>query len=628
MCGIVGIVHRDREIQVDAAVLEQMTQSLVHRGPDAEGYWYGRGVALGHRRLSIIDLAGGQQPMAHGQRWYISYNGEIYNYIELRRQLEDLGCCFTTQSDTEVLLQAYVHWGEAALSHLNGMFAFAIWDVKENRLFAARDRLGIKPFYYFETAREFLFASEIKALFRHPVPDPKVDHEGLQDYMNLQYCMGDKTLFKGVKRLEPGCSLVWQEGGLTVKRYWDLQFSTSHSHNTSEAVSAVQEIFADAVRLRLRSDVALGTHLSGGLDSSAIACQAVKAGIDNLQVFSGGFKEDPRYDETYYARHVADAIGAQYHEVFPTSTDLGDSFGDMIYYLDEPVAGAAVLPQYYLSRLARQHVKVVLGGQGADEIFCGYARYLLAYMEGCMEHAVYGRQTLTGRTTLESLTANLSYLRGYEPLMQTFFGEGLFGEPAQRYYRILQATRHSPEMNAILPLQVSSGYSSWETFQQQFNMPQSDALMDRMAYMDIKDHLQSLLHLEDRTSMAVGLESRLPFLDHRLVETGLSIAADQRFAQGKPKHILRQAVAGLVPDKVLMRRDKMGFPVPIFEWFKGDLKPFVQEVLLGHTTRQRGFFDIPSVERLLNTDRPYNRAIWGLMSLELWFRRCFDRLQS
>ena len=446
--------------------------------------------------------------------------------------------------------------------------------------------------------------------------------------MNLQYCMGDKTLFKEIKRLEPGCCLVWQDANLMIKRYWDLAFPTDGFDDETKAIGAVQETFADAVRLRLRSDVPLGTHLSGGLDSSAIACQAVKAGVEGLQVFSGGFKEDPRYDETYYARHVADSIGAHYHEIFPQAADLEDSFGDMIYSLDEPVAGAAILPQYYLSKLARGHVKVVLGGQGADEVFGGYARYLLAYMEGCMQHAVYGQQGLTGSTTLESLSPNLSYLRGYEPLMQTFLGEGLFGEPAQRYYRILQATRHSPEMDEVLPRCTTGGYSTWETFERQFNTPQSDALMDRMAYMDIKDHLQSLLHLEDRTSMAVGLESRLPFLDHRLVETGLAIPADKRFAHGKPKHILRQAVAGLVPRKVLKRRDKMGFPVPIFEWFKGELKPFVHEVLLGHTTRQRGFFDIAAVERLLKAERPYNRAIWGLLSLEMWFRRCYDRPQG
>jgi asparagine synthase (glutamine-hydrolysing) len=531
-------------------------------------------------------------------------------------------------SDTEVLLQAYVHWGEAGLERLNGMFSFAIWDAQENRLFAARDRLGIKPFYYFWNGHHLLFASEIKAILQHPVLKPAVDHDALQDYMNLQYCMGDKTLFKGIKRLEPGCSMVWQDANLTLKRYWNLAFPSDGFDDETKAVNAVQETFADAVRLRLRSDVPLGSHLSGGLDSSAIACQAVKAGVEELQVFCGGFKEDPRYDETFYARHVADSIGAQYHEIFPQAADLADSFEDMIYYLDEPVAGAAVLPQYYLSRLARNHVKVVLGGQGADEVFGGYARYLLAYMEGCMRQAVYGQQTMTGSTTLASLSPNLSYLRGYEPLMQSFLGDELFSDPAQRYYRILQATRYSPEMDEILPREVNGGYSTWASFESQFNQPQSNALMDRMAYMDIKDHLQSLLHLEDRTSMAVGLESRLPFLDHRLVEIGLAIPADKRFAHGKPKHILRQAVAGLVPRKVLKRRDKMGFPVPIFEWFKGELKPFVQEILLGHTTRQRGFFDMPSVERLLMADRPYNRAIWGLLSLEIWFRRCFDRPQG
>lgn len=621
MCGIVGIVHTDSAEAVDPGLVERMAALLAHRGPDDAGVWTGENAGLGHRRLSIIDLQGGHQPMAAGGgRVWITYNGEIYNYIELRRDLEARGFSFASQSDTEVLLQSFVADGEACLDMLNGMFAFAVWDGRRRRLFAARDRFGIKPFYYFWDGTCFLFASEIKSLLLHPRVQAAVDYDGLDDYLDLQYCLGDKTLFAGIKRLEPGHALSLQDGTLRVWRYWDMVFGEQGADADEDgAVEELRALCDDAVRLRLRSDVPVGSHLSGGLDSSAIAALAAPRLPGRLQVFTGGFKERSKYDESAYARLVAERVGAEYHEVFPQAADLAETFADLVYYLDEPIAGAAVLPQYFVSKLASNHVKVVLGGQGADEVFCGYARYLVAYLEAGMQQAVYGEGE--SGADLSRLAANLPYLRGYEPMMMSFFGSDLFGDPASRYFRLL---RRSENMESILQRPQRSGYSTAEAFRAEFERPSSTALIDRMTYMDVKNHLQSLLQLEDRTSMAVSLESRLPLLDYRLVERGLAVPAARRFADGRPKHLFRRAVEHAVPPEILQRRDKMGFPVPIFEWFNGPLKGFVEDILLGQTTRQRGFFHMDQVEACLRAEKPFGRTVWGLLSLELWFRRFFD----
>lgn len=621
MCGIAGIAHRNWDRAVDEALLRAMTDTMHYRGPDDSGIWLGQGVGLGHRRLSIIDIAGGHQPMTAGDSGlWITYNGEIYNYLELREELSAEGYEAVSRSDTEVLLQMYQRHGKDCLHRLNGMFAFAIWDSRQRRLFAARDRLGIKPFYYVQMADVLLFASEIKALLQHPQVRAEIDYEALQDYLDLQYCLGDKTLFKGIKRLLPGQYLTWCDGALAIETYWDLSFAPAERPGHSEELLA---LLRDAVRLRLRSDVPVGTHLSGGLDSSAIACLAAPQLDAPLSVFTGGFAVAERYDESRYARIVAESLGAQYYQVFPSATDLADSFVDMVYYLDEPVAGAAVFPQYFLSKLAARHVKVVLGGQGGDELFCGYTRYLIGYVESCLQKAIYGQAPLVGDESLSHIEDSLTYLRGFEPTMQKLFASDLFAAPGARYYRLLQ---RSQDMEGILADDSwrEVGYSTSEAFCAEFDGVQSDHLIDRMLYIDIKNHLQSLLHLEDRTSMAASLESRLPLLDYRIVEYALAQPAAHRFAGGRPKHLLKEAVRGVVPDAIVERKDKMGFPVPIFEWFGGELKEYVEDILLGQRTHARGFFDMASVERSVRSEKPFGRTVWGLLSLELWFRQFFD----
>ena len=626
MCGITGIVRADLGQSIDENILERMTRVLRHRGPDDFGVWTEGGVGFGHQRLSIIDIAGGHQPMAVDDGAYcITYNGEIYNYIELRAELARQGRVCQTQSDTEVLLQSFAVYGQSCLEQLNGMFAFAIWDRSTRTLFAARDRMGIKPFYYYWDGQLFAFASEPKALLEHPDVAAEIDRESLTDYLNLQYCLGDKTLFKGIKRLMPGHCLSLRKGRLQIRQYWDLRFVDDSDFALDDYVDQLQELLRDAVRLRLRSDVPVGTHLSGGLDSSAISCLASELLGGDLHVFTCGFKDADRYDETRYARMVGEHLGAQYHEYFPSAGDLADTFAQLVYWLDEPVAGAAVFPQYFLSRLASENVKVVLGGQGGDEIFCGYARYLIAYLESSLRRAVYGSAPMAGDIALGDIAPNLDYLGGYEPMMQHFFAAGMFGDPAERYYRLLLSTRRSQELDDILPPDLKpDNYETFDAFRAAFMAPETDDLIDRMTYMDIKDHLQSLLHLEDRTSMAASLESRLPLLDHRVVESAFAVPAARRFAAGQPKYLLRRAMTDVVPASVIARVDKMGFPVPIFEWFHGELRPFVEDVLLGEQTRRRGLFNPTAVEQCLRAEKPFGRTVWGLLSLELWFRNFFD----
>ena len=621
MCGIAGVIHNDPRRSVDVDILNEMTDIMRYRGPDDRGTWIGNGVGLGHRRLSIIDINGGKQPMTKrdSDHW-ITYNGEIYNYIELRRELESDGVNVETNSDTEILLEICRHHGVPGLSKLNGMFAFALWDENKRTLFAARDRLGIKPFYYTDLGYGVAFASEIKSLLAHPDVNPMLDEHAFQDYIDLQYCLGDKTLFKGIKRLLPGSYILWKDEKLQSYSYWDLHFGVENTNDdNSEFLS---ELITDAVRLRLRSDVPVGSHLSGGLDSSAISCVAAGLLDSPLKVFTGGFDASERYDESKYAKTVAQKISAEYYQIFPNASDLEQTFDDMVFHLDEPVAGAAVFPQYFLSKLAAKHVKVVLGGQGGDELFCGYTRYLIGYLEQCLQNAIYGNAPLVGNWTLTDIEPHLSYLGGFEPTMQKLFSSDMFADPSDRYYRLLQ---RSEDMDGILKTGdlLDSNYSTKESFRSEFNRPESKDLIDRMMYVDLKNHLQSLLHLEDRTSMAASLESRLPLLDYRIVEFATAQSSASRFSGGRPKSLLRKAVSNIVPQEILNRKDKMGFPVPIFEWFSGELKPFVEGVLLGEETRKRGFFDMNQLEKSVRSEKPFGRTVWGLLSLELWFRRFF-----
>ena len=627
MCGIAGMVLNE---PLDPSVMERRLKTMnrlqAHRGPDGNGTFVhesGR-VGLGHVRLSIIDLSTGGQPMTLPDGTTISYNGEIYNYLELKRELGEEN--FSTTSDTEVILQAYRKWGEACVSRLRGMFAFAIWDPAQNRLFCARDRFGIKPFYYTETPRGFFFASEIKALLPF-VNEIATDMAGLKDYLAFQFTLGDKTLFSCVKALAPAHTLSVKPGycASTVK-YWEVVYELDWDHTRRYFSEKVRELLLDSVAMHLRSDVPVGAYLSGGLDSGIISCLARQVKKDGVfPAFHGKFS-GPDYDESIHARAVSDHAGLTLFEREFIGADFPANIKRVIYHLDHPVAGPGSFPQFLTSKLASEHLKVVLGGQGGDEIFGGYARYLISYFEQCIKGAIDGTMK-SGNfvVTYESIIPNLESLRAYKPLLQEFWSEGLFDDRDKRYFRLInRANGMADEIN----WQALEPYSALETFREIFwgpNVPKS-SYFDSMTHFDFKTLLPALLQVEDRMSMAHGLESRVPILDHPLVEFAATIPADSKFQGGELKHLLKTAFASDLPSSVLNRKDKMGFPVPLSQWMRGELRDFVEDAFHGQNARHRDYLN-PSfnIAGLLSKEGKFTRKVWGLLCLELWQQLFHDK---
>jgi len=623
MCGIAGQVGA---IAISDAI-PAMLAAQSHRGPDGEGMWTSREGAcrLGHKRLAIIDIDGGAQPLTSGDSGlWITFNGCIYNYRELRKELEERGHSFATQTDTEVILVAYAVWGSDCVERFNGMFAFAIWDERAGTLFCARDRLGIKPFYYIQDQHGFAFASEIKALLAVPGVTAAVDEGALQDYIVMQAPLGEQTLFAGIKRLQPGCWMELDNQGAVLehKQYWRLAFTPTDTGGDAEQLEQLKSLLDDAVRLQMRADVAVGTHLSGGLDSSFItgaAAALVEKG--SVHAFAGGF-DTPGFDETDYAKLVALETRVMLHEVRPSAADFADSLEKICWHMDEPTAGPGVFPQYMVSRLAADHVKVVLGGQGGDEIFAGYARYLVCYLEECLKGAVEETADKAHyAATLASIIPSLPILQQYTPLLRHFWSDGLFGSHAERYYHMLD---RSSDLQGLYAPEVMAGAGTRERFDGVFADTDALSFLDKIINLDTRVHLQGLLQVEDRVSMAWGLESRVPLLDHRIVEFMAQVPVVHKFRNGETKALFKQALQGRVPGPVLKRKDKMGFPVPLHEWLKGDLREFVGDLLLSERARSRGLYNLSAVEQALAGEAAFGRGIWGLMNIELWHRQFID----
>lgn len=628
MCGIAGIAHADRARPVSEAALEAMGRALRHRGPDDQGVHVSRNVGLVHQRLSIIDLSpAAHQPMASDDgRYWIVFNGEVYNYLELRQELIGRGHRFLSHSDTEVILRLYQELGAEAVQRLNGMFAFVIFDERERTLFAARDHFGIKPFVYVHDGTTFAFASETKALFAADVIQPRIDRTALADYLTFQFCIGEKTLFEGVRKLLPGHWLLFRaDGSLQISKYWDLDFTVDTYHTPEYFEHQLLRVLEDSVRLQLRSDVPVGAHLSGGLDSSTVASVAASLLESPLHVFTGAFAEGPQYDETRYARAVAEKAGALHHVIYPTADDFVDVMPRLLYQMDEPLAGPGVFPQYCVSKLAQQHVKVVLGGQGGDELFAGYTRYLVAYLEECIRGGIEGTQEDHKYVvTFDSILPNLQQLGGYQPLLKHFWKEGLFESPERRYFRLIDRSadvRGMVDSDAAAP----AAYDVFEAYAAVFNGGGTGSYVNRMTRFDLKTLLPALLHVEDRTSMAVSLESRVPLLDRRIAELVASMPPMVKYKGGRSKHIFREVVQHLVPREVFDRRDKMGFPVPLSEWYReGRVREFVRDTLTSSAATSRGLLRRQQVDALLDSEQPYGRGLWGLLSLELWMQAFFD----
>jgi len=628
MCGIAGIVSLDgTPIPRVSGALAVLDRLIAHRGPDGRGNWRGRSdrVGLVHRRLAIIDLsAAARQPMQSPSGSTITYNGEIYNYPELQDELAP-GWKFRSGADTECILAAYEKYGEACLDHLRGMFAFAIWDEPRQRLFCARDRFGIKPFYYTVVGNLLVFASEAKALLPFQA-GIATDPRALGEYLTFQYTLGEATLFDGIRQLPPGHLLSVANGHVRVQRYWDVRYEIDFDHSPRFFENRLAELLDDAVRVHLRSDVPVGAYVSGGVDSSLIAILARGAETGGRECFHGRFTDHPGYDESAYAGIAAAAAGGRLHVVDITCADFRDHIEDVIYHLDFPVAGPGSFPQFIVSRCASRHLKVVLGGQGGDEIFGGYARYLLAYFEQCIKAALEGTYK-SGNfvVTIESIVPNLGLLREYQPLMKEFWRDGLFGELDARYFRLVD---RSTDVTAEVDWSRLDKGQVFDTFRAIFNNATNvghEAYFDKMTHFDFKCLLPALLQVEDRMSMAHGLESRVPFLDHPLVEFLATVPADVKFTGGRMKHLLKLAYRDVLPPAIAERRDKMGFPVPLAEWFAQPLRDFVNDVFHSRSARDRPFMNSQAVLANFAHASRFSRKTWGMLSLELWHRLFHDR---
>lgn len=622
MCGIGGLVDLSlRPLPPHAArSLSVMNRLQAHRGPDGEGSWLHPelGVGFAHRRLAVLDLETGAQPMHDSHGNWITFSGEIYNHLELRRELGERR--FRTTSDTEVLLEAYRRWGEGCIDRLRGMFAFALWDDERQTLFCARDRFGIKPFAYTVVGGVFYFASEAKALLPF-LPDVETDIQGLQDYLSFQFCLDGKTLFAGVRELQPAHFLRLKNGVLDERCYWTLASSTDNTFDEALATAAVSELLRESIALHLRADVPVGAYVSGGVDSGLVASLAAEKTGATLAGFAGRFAR-AGYDEGMYARAVAENAGISLVELEIGADSFVADIERVVHQLDYPVAGPGAFAQYAVSRLAATERKVVLGGQGGDEVFGGYARYLIAHLEQSIKSAIGGGPSIV---PYDSIVPNLVALRGYEPLLQEFWRDGLFDEPESRYFRLVN---RAANMNGEVAWGLLGDYSPAESFHELFRKAGRDvSYFEAMTRFDMQTLLPALLHVEDRVSMAHGLESRVPILDHRLVETAAAIPASIRFRDGRMKNVLRRAAEGVVPTSVLERTDKMGFPVPFQEWLTepGVVRDFVLDTLSSKAALDRPLIDNKRVAACIDLEPRYGRRVWGLLCLELWQRSFHDR---
>ncbi len=626
MCGIAGIIRFDGR-PVDEELLLTMAERLGHRGPDGAGHLVEGPVGLAHKRLAIIDLVSGEQPMASGPA-VIVFNGEIYNYVELRQELMARGRRFRTTSDTEVILQLYDEYGPECVGRLNGMFAFVLWDRAQGQLLAARDHFGIKPLYLHGTPDRLLFASEIKALLAVPGVVAAPEPHAIRQYLTFQYVLGEDTMFRGVKKVLPGEYYLVDlaTGRQRAVRYWEPHFHVDTAHSEAWFTAELRRLLEDAVRLQLRSDVPVGAYLSGGLDSSLVTLLAARHGADGMPVFTGRFDEGAEFDESAFAWLVAEAAGARLHLVTPTEQQFVDELPRLLYHMDEPVAGPGLFPQAMVSREAARHVKVVLGGQGGDEIFGGYTRYLIAYFEQAIKGAVYEtNEEAEHIVSFASILPNLPALRQYAPLLQQFWRSGVFEDMDRRYFRLVD---RSGGAVSLLSDGFRASYDPEEQFlrfQQVFNHPDTRSYYNKMTHYDMVTNLPALLQVEDRVTMMSSLESRVPLLDHRLTDLVASMPPGLKFRGGELKHILKRVIGDLVPRPVLERKDKMGFPVPLHLWARGASRDFFADILLSRRCRERGLFDVAGVEKQMQHEAAFSRRLWGLLNLELWHRTFIDR---
>ena len=631
MCGINGIALSTRSGRsLDRSVLERMRDVIAHRGPDDVGIFIDGRVGLGHRRLSIVDVASGHQPMTNeDDSLQITYNGEIYNHSDYRDELESRGHVYRTHCDTETILHLYEEHGDACVNYLRGMFAFAIWDAKKRELFIARDRLGVKPLYYVHTDDGSLyFGSEIKTLFEAGAISPEINFAALPDYLANHATSGEDTLYKGVKRLLPGHTLLWRDGKLEIKKYWDVSFSKVEDTGRSDKdyIAEWYELFRTSVRLRLMADVPLGMFLSGGIDSSAIA--AVMSGMvsEPIKTFSVAFAEREA-NELAYARIVAEAYRTNHHEVVVSPEEFFNALPRLVWHEDEPLAHPSSVALYFVSLLASQHVKVVLTGEGSDELLAGYGRYRKTILNLSLGKHY---RTLTPRVVRGAVRSSIQGLptsKVRQKLLRSFLGvapdiESIYFDNFAVFPLAMQGDLLSNET-----LERIGGIDPYAGVRAALEQTDADSLLDRLLYADIKTYLHELLMKQDQMSMATSVESRVPFLDHKLVEFTCSLPERLKLRGGTTKYILRESMKGVLPEAILSR-SKMGFPVPIGAWFRGAHRSIIDEYVLSERAMSRGLFNSDFVRDLVHRHQSgvenHEERLWALVNFEIWQRQFFD----
>lgn len=626
MCGFAAIIDKNN-FPVNEEILRKMADTIHHRGPDEEGLFIEGPVGFHHKRLSIIDLSTGRQPMTY-DGCTIVYNGEIYNYIELKEDLIRRGHCFQTTSDTEVILHMYREFGDAFVNLLNGMFAFIIYDQPRQKLFISRDHFGIKPLYWYQDNKKILFGSEIKAILAHPEVISQTDNSSLQEYLTFQFIMGEGTMFSNIKKIQAGhyMNIDLRSGEKNLVKYWSPDFTLDPYHTEEYFIVELRKILEETIRQQLRSDVPVGTYLSGGIDSSLVTIMSSKYLDQKIKSFSGAFHEGPEFSELQYARIAAEAAGAEHFEIYPTEQEFIDTLPKLIYHLDEPVAGPGLFPQYIVSRFASKHVKVVMGGQGGDEIFGGYTRYLVAYLEQAIKGAIFeSNEEAEHIVSLHSILPNLPALKQYIPMMKNFWKEGTFDAMDKRYFNLLN------RMGATRQYLHEDFTGSWDEenifnkFLFHFNNSNTKSYYNKMTHFDMLGSLPGLLQVEDRVSMAVSIESRVPLLDRRIVDLISRMPAGMKFRGGELKYLLKKTIKDIMPPEILNRKDKMGFPVPLHIWSKNHAKDFIMDTLLSQKAKERNIINTKYIEELVKTEQPFGRGLWGLLSLELWFNQFIDK---
>jgi asparagine synthase (glutamine-hydrolysing) len=594
MCGITGIFYTDFSETVSKDLLQAMTSVLYHRGPDEGAVYVDGAVGLGHRRLRVIDLEGGKQPIFNEDKnMSVVFNGEIYNFRELRKELKKMGHRFETNCDTEVILHSYEEFGEDCIHHLRGMFAFAIWDREKRKLFLARDRMGIKPLHYYWNGRKFLFASEIKAILQDPTVKREIDLFALEDYLTYGYIPAPKTIFQGIRKLPAGHRLIISsEDGIKESEYWNLVFEPKNGLSEARYADRLLEELRESVELHLISDVTLGAFLSGGIDSSAVV--ALMAGLVNrpVKTVSVGFHET-EFDELPYAQVVTQRFQTQNYEKIVEASDF-KILDSLISQFDEPFADPAMIPNYYVSQVAREHMTVSLSGDGGDEIFAGYSRFS-DFMENC---------TNNGRISAE----------------ESYFKDKNFLIPEMKSQLYRDSLRNSLE-----------GYESFSVMKTYFDYTRGWEPLSRVQYVETKTFLtDDILTKVDMTSMANSLEVRVPLLDHKLVEYATTIPARYKLQNGVEKYIFKYALRNLLPSETL-KRSKMGFLVPLVHWFRNGLKELFEERVVSKNAFIGELFNLNTIRQWWmehqQGDRDYSRQLWTLLVLECWGRKFINGTQ-